>query len=161
MQATPFLETLDAGALAAAGVPGWPYGFRDRVRFYELDALNHVNNVVFLRWFETIRVAYLQDYGLTSYSHSDADPQMVVRHASADYLAPVHQNETYIVTARTRLVKPSSFVMEYAIHVDGALRATGEAVVVSLESDGRTRRPHREGPLRRMIETDGAEKAGF
>ena len=158
---TPFLDTLDAEALAALGLPAWPYGYRDRVRFYELDALNHVNNVVFLRWFETIRVAYLKDYGLTDYSHTEADPELVVRHLSADYLAPVFQNETYIVTARTKLVKPSSFIMEYAIHADGTLRATGDAVVVSLEQDGKTRRPHKALGLERMIARDGAEKVGF
>ena len=161
MSTPSFLETLDAPALGAAGLVGWPYGYRDRVRFYELDALNHVNNVVFLRWFETIRVAYLQDYGLTEYSHTEADPELVVRHLSADYLAPVFQNEDYIVTARTRLIKPSSFVMEYAVHAGGTLRATGDAVVVSLELDGKTRRAHKPDAIARMIADDGAEKVGF
>ena len=36
----------------------------DRVRFGELDALNHVNNVVYLRWYETLRVLYLEAYGI-------------------------------------------------------------------------------------------------
>ena len=156
-----YLDHLDAAALTAAGLTGWPFGYRDRVRFHELDALNHVNNVIFLRWFETIRVAYVKAYGLTSYSHGADDPQLVVRHASADYLAPMYQDESYLLTARTTLIKPSSFVMDYAVHVEGALRATGKAVVVSLEQDGRTRRPHRPDATRRMIARDGAETAGF
>ncbi len=161
MPDAPFLETFDADALTQFGLTGWPYGYRDRVRFYELDALNHVNNVVFLRWFETIRVAYLQDYGLTDYSHTDTDPQLVVRHLNADYLAPMFQGEDYIVTARTRLVKPTSFVMEYAVHAGDTLRATGDAVVISLEQDGKTRRAHKPAAVERMLGEDGAERIGF
>lgn len=158
---TEFIKILNREALEAAGVSGWAYGYRDRVRFHELDALNHVNNVVFLRWFEAIRVRYVQDYGLTTYSHTDDDPQLVVRHLSADYLLPMFQDEIYVVTARTRLVKPSSFVMEYAVHVEGGLRATGDCVVVSLGMDGKTRRNHRPDAVARMVRRDGAEKVGF
>ena len=161
MDDLPFLTTLDAATLTAAGLAGWPYGYRDRVRFYELDALNHVNNVVFLRWFETIRVAYIRDYGISGYSHTETDPQLVVRHSTADYFAPMHQNETYVVTAKTTLVKPSSFVMSYAVHSGAALKATGDCVVVSLEQDGKTRRPHRPEAVARMVEIDGAETLGM
>ena len=161
MTNVPFLETLDATALDRLGLTNWPFGYRDRVRFYELDALNHVNNVVFLRWFETIRVSYLQGYGLTDYTHTDADPELVVRHLSADYLSPMFQGEDYVVTARTRLIKPSSFIMDYAVHAGGTLRATGDAVVVSVELDGKTRRPHKTEALERIVKLDGPEMVGF
>ena len=108
-----FLTPLDTDTLAEAGLSGYSFGYRDRVRFYELDALNHVNNVVFLRWFETIRVAYFQDYGFSNYGPDDA--MLVVRRATADFLAPAFQNDEYILAARTRVIKPSSFVMEYAV----------------------------------------------
>ena len=157
---TPYLVTLDRAALEAQGIEGFAYGFADRVRFYELDALNHVNNTAFLRWFETARVGYMQDYGLSGYSHGPDDPQLVVRHQSAEYFAPMHQNESYIVTARTRLIKPSSFIMEYAVFSDGAMRARGDAVMVSLAPDGSGRRAHKPEAVARMIEQDGAEVAG-
>lgn len=158
---TDYLTKLDRRALEAMGLDGWAYGFADRVRFHELDALNHVNNVVFLRWFETIRVDYLQDYGLTGYSHTDSDPQIVVRAQSVDYFAPMFKNETYVLTARTKLVKPSSFVMEYGVHAGGAVRCAGSAVIVSLEQDGKTRRPHRPDAVAQMVARDGAETAGI
>ncbi len=156
-----YLTPRDRPALEALGIEGWAYGFADRVRFYELDALNHVNNVTFLRWFETIRVAYLQDYGLTSYAHDDTDPQIVIRAQSADYFAPMFQNESYVLTARTTLVKPSSFIMEYAAHVDAQVRCAGSAVVVSLEQDGKTRRAHKPEAVALMIDKDGAATEGL
>ena len=154
---TEFLRTLDRADLEAQGIEGYAYGYTDKVRFYELDALNHVNNVVYLRWFETIRVAYVQDYGFTKYSGED-DPQMVVRRVSADYLAPILQNQTYTVTARTTTYKSSSFAMEYALFVDRKLVATGDAVVVSLTPDGSARQPHREEAIRAIVDRDRATK---
>ena len=134
------------------------FGYRDKVRFYELDALNHVNNTVFLRWFETIRVNYIQHYGFTAYG--PGDPQMVVRRVTADFLGPLLQNEAYVVTARTRTIKPSSFVMDYGLYVDGEKRATGEAVVISLEQDGKTRRAHRQTAIEKVLKNDQAEWQG-
>ena len=155
-----FLTTLDKPALEALGIEGFAYGYADRVRFGELDALNHVNNAVFLRWFETIRVNYLQAYGLSGYGAA-GDPQIVVRRVTADYYAPVLRDEIYVITARTRLVKPSSFVMEYGLFVDGQRKASGEAIVVSLPPDGSERQPHREEAVRAMLECDGAASEGF
>lgn len=55
----PFLTPLSPEQLRAAGVPdGWSFGMADIVRFHELDALNHVNNVAYFRWFETLRIPY-------------------------------------------------------------------------------------------------------
>jgi acyl-CoA thioester hydrolase len=160
MKAMPeFLTQLDSEALAEAGLSGYSFGYRDRVRFYELDALNHVNNVVFLRWFETIRVAYFQDYGFSDYGPDD--PMLVVRRVTADFLAPGFQNDEYIIAARTRVVKPSSFVMDYAVTCDGTLWATGEAVVVSVDQDGKTRRGHRNEAIETTVTRDGAVREGF
>ena len=155
---TPFLTHLDRDALAALGIQGWSFGYADRVRFGELDALNHVNNTVFLRWFETLRVAYIQNYGFTNYG--PGDPMMVVRRVTADYHAPMFQNETYVLTARTRSIKTSSFVMEYGAFVDGTLRASGEAVVISLMDDGKTRRAHLADAVAAVVARDGALQEG-
>ncbi|MDD9921802.1 MAG: thioesterase family protein [Boseongicola sp.] len=149
---TSFLTQLSKQELSANGLDGFAYGYRDRVRFYELDALDHVNNVVFLKWFETIRVSYVQDYGFTSYTKDD--PMLVVRRVTCDFLAPMFQNEEYVVATRTTVLKPSSFVMDYAVMCDGSLRATGEAVVVSLEQDGKTRRKHYRQAYEKIMELD-------
>ena len=151
-----FLNSLDRAALEAKGIEGWSYGLEDQVRFYELDALAHVNNVVYLRWFETIRVQYIQDLGLTSYGSDD--PQLVVRAQSVDYLAPMFQDELYVVTTRTRLLKASSFVMEYAVHASGQVKATGDVVGISLEQDGKTRRAHNEAAVARIMALDAPRR---
>ena len=152
-----FLNALDRAALEERGITGWSYGLFDQVRFYELDALAHVNNVAYLRWFETIRVRYIQHYGLTSYT--DADPQLVVRAQTADYLAPMFQDQHYVVAARTRLLKATSFIMEYAVYAGDRVTAKGDAVCISLEQDAKTRRPHYPEALARIRAADAPEEA--
>ena len=41
-----------------------PLAMADQVRFSELDVLNHVNNAVYMQWFERVRVKYTQINGL-------------------------------------------------------------------------------------------------
>ena len=155
---TPYLTPLDTSALRSLGIPEpWGFGIADRVRFYELDALNHVNNTAYLRWFETLRISYFAEYDLSHYRLED--PQMVLRLASAEYIAPMHLGESYVVTGRTTSFRTSSFMMAYAVFVDGAMRATGKAVIVSLEQDGITKRPL-TGAMRTALQSrDGATPA--
>ena len=149
----PFLTSLSPDQIAAHGVPGrWSFGYADQVRFAELDALNHVNNVAYLTWFETIRVRYVQDWGLTNYT--DQDPMIVVRAQSAEYLSPLLKNQTYILAARTSAVRRTSFTMDYMCYANG-IKATGQCVVVTLERDGKTKRVLPDDLLSKFREIDG------
>ena len=57
MTGLPYLVPLGPDALAAQGIPPhWRFGMADRVRFTEIDALNHANHTTYLRWFEMLRV---------------------------------------------------------------------------------------------------------
>ena len=152
-----FLNTLDRPALDARGITGWGFGYEDQVRFSELDALAHVNNVAYLTWFEVIRVRYVQSLGLTAYT--PADPHLVVRAQTADYLAPMFADERYVVVCRTSLLKASSLVMDYAVHTDTGVSATGSAVVVSIEQDGSGRRAHYKEAVARIIALDAPNQA--
>ena len=44
---------------AASEDAGAPFSYVERVRFGDLDAMQHMNNVEFLRFFETARIEYL------------------------------------------------------------------------------------------------------
>ncbi|MCK0143774.1 thioesterase family protein [Aliiroseovarius sp. F20344] len=155
---TPLVTRLNADQLHSIGVPeGWNYGQADRVRFHELDALNHVNNIVYLRWFEDIRIPYFQDHAITSYNAKN-DPQVVLATNSARYFKPMFLGETFVVTARASSYRNSSFVLEYGVWVGSELRCSGETVVVTLEQDGKTKRPLSADAIS-ALSADGAVKA--
>jgi len=150
----PFLTPLDGPALRAAGLPDpWTFGMADRVRFGELDVLNHVNNVVYLRWYETLRVNYMEHYGL--YQLAGPDPKFVVKSVGLDYRAEVHRGADYINVARTVSMRNTSFAMEYATFVDGQLTTTGTAVCVVLNQDN-SKRPLTDALRQVFIDKDGA-----
>ena len=152
---------LTEAELAAQEIKGWPFGRMDKVRFSELDALNHVNNAVYMSWRETTRIAYILECGLTGMTGAPPDPQIVVRRQSVDYLKPILMDEVYCVAVRTTRVKPSSLVMEYGIFVNGEKRAGAETVIVSLTQDGSARQSWNQVALDKIIARDGATQVGF
>ena len=45
----------------APPVTDWPFAYVDRVRFGDLDAMRHLNNVAFLGFFESARIAFMAE----------------------------------------------------------------------------------------------------
>ncbi|WP_281982221.1 acyl-CoA thioesterase [Thalassorhabdomicrobium marinisediminis] len=151
---TPYLTPLTDEDLRAAGIPApWSYGMADRVRFGEVDMLHHVNNVVYLRWYETLRVHYMDDYGI--YTKAGPEPKLVVKSVSLDYRAEVTRGASYINVARTTEMRNTSFAMEYATFVDGRITTTGAAVVVLLNADN-SKRPLPDALRDTLRDRDGA-----
>ncbi|MCV6597754.1 MAG: acyl-CoA thioesterase [Mangrovicoccus sp.] len=156
MTVFPYLSPLDAEALAKRGVPAqWRYGLADRVRFSELDALGHVNNTVYLTWFETLRVNYLRDLGLSKFDGA-APYDLVLKHLECSYHAPTFLDEPYLLTARTVSFRNTSFRMEYAVFAPDC-RAEGSAVIllVERESGAKTAIPQEIRQL--FMDHDGAK----
>ncbi len=150
----PYLTPLGAAELARAGLPPeWRYGLRDIVRFFEIDALNHVNHTRYLTWFEGFRLPYLRDYGISSYGPDG--PRLVLRSVEADYRAEMHEGDDYIVAGRTAWFGTSSFRMDYAVFAPD-LRVTGAALVVLRSADGRAKWPLTEAQKTTLRTRDGA-----
>ena len=151
----PLVTPLNAAQLQSVGVPdGWNYGMADRVRFHELDALNHVNNVAYFRWFESVRIPYFAHVHVTNYE--DGDPQVVLASNYARYFKPLHLGDNYVIATRTKSFRNSSFVLEYGTYMNGALMCAAECLVVTLEQDGVTKRPLRAETVEAFL-SEGAE----
>lgn len=156
----PYHRPLFADDLRALGIPE-PYvmGRADRVRYAELDPLDHANNTAYFRWFEAVRIHYVRDLGITRY-RIGIDPRLVIASTACTFLAEMTQDEDFVCACRTSRYGRSSFTMEYAVYVlsQGApdLRATGEAAAVIRTPDGSAPHPIPEGVLRIMQERDGA-----
>ena len=150
----PYITPLTAQQLRSVGIAEpWAFGMQDLVRFGEVDSLNHVNNVAYLRWYETLRVHYLDHYDL--YNLSGPDPKIVLKSATIDYRAEVKRGDTYINVTRAVEMRNTSFSMEYATIVDGQVTTTGTGIIVLLNADN-TKRPL-PGALREtLIARDGA-----
>jgi len=137
------------------GLPDvWPLAIRDRVRFNELDALNHVNNAAYIVWYENIRVRYFQMVGLSTYRPDD--PRIVIRRGEIDYLQEMRQNEDYVVTIRAASFRTTSFSLVSEVWSGGTLRSTFKGVIVLLRPDGAGKMVLPEEFRARIISVDGA-----
>lgn len=152
--AVPFLTPLHADDLRAAGIPApWSFGMADKVRFGEIDALQHVNNAVYLKWFENLRILYFADRAI--WNIDGKRPKVVLRSIGLDYIREIKLTDTYIMTGRTTKLGNTSFTMEYAVWVDGKLCTTSHAVIVMLNDDN-SKRPLPDHIRQMFIDRDGS-----
>ncbi len=109
----------------------------ERVRFGDLDAMRHLNNVVFLRYFETARIKYLQHLVPT---HDPAHPEydkfgLIFAECHIAYRATVGFDANVRVSCRIEDVQRSSVKMPFQMHVEEELVADGYGVVVGYDYD--------------------------
>lgn len=108
------------------------------VAWGEMDAMQHVNNVVYLRWFESARIAYFAALGIAI--ELDGSPKLrpILARSTIDYRAPVTFPDTVTVEATTKSFGTTSFVMGYRLSSAAQQRvvAEGDSVIVLLDGSG-------------------------
>jgi len=104
----------------------------DIIRFADLDPLGHVNNVAYMVYFETGRIAFLEQLGAVSRENPDR-PVFVLAHIAADYIAEVYYPGTVDIGTAVRHVGRSSFHLGHGIFVDGECKALATSVIVQVQ----------------------------
>ncbi len=122
------------------------------MRFADLDARGHLNNVAFLQFFEAARIAYLRslnpDHDPTAPSRED----VIVARTEIDYLAPARFEEEIHTTVRPAEVDEKKLTLELEMlsAEDGRVLARGSNVVVGYDYDSEESAPLAE-PVRRAL----------
>jgi acyl-CoA thioester hydrolase len=108
---------------------GFRFKAEVQVRFRDLDPMNHVNNAVYLTYFEIARVAYW--FAMTGSSEL-RDLDMILAEATCTYRSPATFNERLDVWIKATVLRRSSFIYAYRIteRTGGRLVATGRTVQV-------------------------------
>lgn len=96
------------------------------VRFRDLDSLGHVNNAVYLTYFEVARIAYIARLGLSD----PVRPTMLLARIEVDYLRPVHLGEPVEIGLRTSVVGTKSFTLDCELTASGEPAARAKSVQV-------------------------------
>ena len=101
------------------------------VQWGEMDTFAHVNNAVFLRWFETARIAYFERVAVPK-TLADAGPRPILARATVDFRRPVTYPDRIVVEATVTKLGTTSFTMGYRASSaqQKAVVAEGEGVVV-------------------------------
>jgi acyl-CoA thioester hydrolase len=106
----------------------YPVQLEIPVAWGDMDAFGHVNNTIYLRWFESARIAFFERIALNASRPEEVGP--ILASTTCDYLTPVTYPATVVVGARLQRIGNSSFVIEHLATKDGAPVARGSAVVV-------------------------------
>jgi acyl-CoA thioester hydrolase len=110
---------------------GYPVHLDIPVAWGEMDAFGHVNNVVYIRYLESARIAYIRALDLPEFlGQSGIGPILAAIHCR--YKAPVVFPDTLTVGTRVRDVGHDRFTVQHAIasHAQQRIVAEGEGVVV-------------------------------
>ena len=101
------------------------------VAWGEMDAFGHVNNVVYLRWFETGRMAFFSQVGV-SLRDIEQGAGPILTHTSCSFRKPVTFPDTITVHTAISRIGTKSFVMQYRVesHALGDTAAEGDGTVV-------------------------------
>ena len=104
------------------------------IRYGDIDAQRHLNNVAYHTFMEQARVAYIREVGLWSGESFDAIG-MILAEASCTYKAPAFLWQTVTVWTRVSRIGNKSFHFEYRLEAEGGEIATGRSVQVCYDYD--------------------------
>lgn len=101
-----------------------------KVRFRDLDALNHVNNAVYLTYLEETRIAMMDAIGVSRLMTRERS--WILARCEIDYRAPALLGESLRVEVRPGEIRNTSFELTYRVvrDSDNALIAEARSVQV-------------------------------
>ncbi|AHY45491.1 putative thioesterase [Rubrobacter radiotolerans] len=141
------------------------------VRYRDLDTLGHVNNAVYLEYFEEIRFAYwwrmAAMIGVTEFVGGDIPgAQFVIAETTVRYKAPIELTDTVFGAARVTRIGNRSYSMEYEIRSgdsfdSGTPIATGDSAQVFYDPKTSEVTPRPEWFLPTVAELEGRSEDAF
>lgn len=132
---------------------GYRFTLPMEVRFRDLDALGHVNNAVYLTYFESARMAYwMHVNGRTDLSGMN----MILARAEVDYRSQLGYGDLLEIGVRCASIKRSSFVLEQAMveRRSGRLVAQARKVLVHYDYGEQRTKPLTEDQRQLLMKQD-------
>ena len=112
------------------------------VQWGDMDAFGHVNNVVYIRWFESARIDLLSTFpGDVTMEEGGLGP--ILASVKCDYKRQLHFPDTVHIGSKVGSIGRTSMEAEHAVFSEqlGAIAATGTSTLVVFDYD--TNRPVR------------------
>jgi len=110
----------------------WPMAIELPVQWGDMDSFQHVNNVTYLRWFESARIAYFEKVGVLEEMPAVGP---ILARQTIDYRFPLAYPDTVRALATATRLGNTSFTMGLRLESkrQGKVAAEGEAVMVMLD----------------------------
>lgn len=115
----------------------YPVVIETPVAWGEMDSLQHVNNIVYFRYFESARMAYFERLGFWEYME-ETGVGPILAATQCKFRVPLTYPDTVSVGARVSEIEGDRFVMKYVVvsRRQGRAAAEGEGLVVAYDYRG-------------------------
>lgn len=107
---------------------GFPVSCRIQVRYLDVDAMDHVNNAVYVTYLEMARTRLWQEQ--VGPAASARDFPFIVARVVVNYLSPIRFTDNVTVHVGVARIGRTSFTLAYHIEASGRLAAQAETVQV-------------------------------
>ena len=104
------------------------------VQWGDMDSYQHVNNIIYFRWFESARIAYLEQIGLKAMYHG-AGIGPILAAIDCNYRRQLTYPDTVAVGARISRIGRTSFEMEHVLFstAQQVAVADGKSTIVTFD----------------------------
>jgi acyl-CoA thioester hydrolase len=121
---------------------GYPVIIEIPVAWGEMDSLQHVNNIVYFRYFESARMAYFHEIDIWGYM-DETGIGPILASTACKFKIPLSYPDMVSVGTRITEVEEDRFLMKYVVvsQQHQRIAAEGEGVIVSYDYRGKKKAP--------------------
>jgi len=102
-----------------------------QVRFSDCDMMGHINNAVYLNYFEQARMHYFEQ--LVGRNWDWRQHGIILKINEIEYFEPVFLNEIPQVIVKLKHIGNKSFTLAYELFVGDKLKTKGSSVIVCFD----------------------------
>ena len=126
------------------------------VAWGEMDAFQHVNNIVYFRYFESARIAYLEKIGYLEFLEKTGRGPILAA-TKSKFKIPLTYPDTVTVGGKASNIESDRFLMDYCVvsHKHQKIAAEGEGLLVSYDYRAGKKTPIPEEIKERILKLEG------
>ncbi len=125
------------------------------VAWGEMDAMGHVNNIIYFRYFESIRIHYFERLGLSDYT-KETGIGIILASTECRFKMPLQYPDTVIVGTKILTMEEDRFIMGHEVFSTKTKRiaAEGEGVVVTYDYRNNKKVPIPEALRKKILDLE-------
>ncbi len=129
------------------------------VAWGEMDAMGHVNNIIYFRYFESVRIDYFRKLDLIGYQQ-ETGIGPILASTECRYKFPLHFPDTVMVGTKILSMEEDRFVMGYEVFstTHKRIAADGEGVIVTYDYHNNKKVPIPDLMRKKIMELEKMEK---
>lgn len=141
----------------------YPVQLEIPVQWGDMDAFQHVNNLVYLRWFESARIAYMMALGHNITAANQEEPGVILGWQDCKYIFPITFPDEVLIGIKVTGIDIDRFHLQSKIfsvkHKRLAAIANGTMVTYDYQNQQKTNVPKKiqeailslEGPANQLL----------